>query len=123
MYIIIYGQPIPKKRPRVTQRSGKVWTYTPQQSADYARSVKNLARNAAFREHLTAIPKEAPVKLSIKFVVHGKSTSTPDIVNLAAQIADAVEGVFYDNDSQIVELHCFKQHGAKPRAYINVESA
>ena len=122
MDLIVYGQPVPKKRPRTTRQGGKTWTYTPEQSAEYARAVKLLAKNAAVLNRLTPIPKGNPVKLSIKFTVKGKSTSTPDIVNLAAQIADAVEGIFYDNDSQVVELHCFKQHGAKPRVYIKAEA-
>lgn len=118
MELIVEGQPVPKARPRVTYRQGKVWAYTLDQVRAYQEEVRMLAFN--MRERV--IPRDTPVRLRVTFILKGKETSRPDVVNLAATIADALEGVWYEDDSQIAELQCRKRQGPHPRAIITVEA-
>ena len=59
-------------------------------------------------------PKSLP-----KRVVH--HVKKPDADNLAKAIKDAMRGVVYKDDSQIVELIVRKQYGDPPRVVIAVE--
>ena len=67
------------------------------------------------------IPVGTPVRMRVTFTLEKKPTDTPDIVNLVALIADTLEGVWYDNNSQIVELQCRKVMGDHAKAYITVD--
>lgn len=44
----------------------------------------------------------------------------PDLDKLARAALDAMTNVVYSDDSQVVELHCFKAYG-KPRVEVRVE--
>ncbi|MBA7686737.1 hypothetical protein ES703_95192 [subsurface metagenome] len=76
----------------------------------------------AYNVNPVPIAKGVPVRLRVTFVVKGDPTSTPDLVNLASSIADALQRVWYEDDSQIVELQCRKRKGRHPRAQIWVEA-
>lgn len=41
-------------------------------------------------------------------------TRKPDLDKLTRSIKDALTGVIYNDDSQIVGLHCFKEYGDEP---------
>ena len=116
MQLIVIGQPVPKARPRFTSQRRHT-AYTPERTAAYEEEVRSLAYNV----NRVPLPKGTPLRLRVTFVLRGKATSTPDLVNLAASIADALQGVWYDDDSQIVELQCRKRQGRHPRAIIGVE--
>jgi len=120
MEIVVVGQPVPKARPRVTYRGGRAWAYTPNQVRDYQQFVKSLAFNARAGRDL--IPRDIPVRLRLTFILQGKGISRPDLVNLASAIADALEGVWYEDDAQITELQCRKRQGDHPRTMISVEA-
>lgn len=120
MEIVVVGQPVPKARPRVTYKGGRAWAYTPKEVRDYQQLVASLAFNERAGRDL--IPRDIPVRLRVTFVLQGKGTSRPDLVNLASAIADALEGVCYEDDAQIAELQCRKRQGDHPRAMISVEA-
>ena len=119
MRLIIQGQPIPKLRARTVRRDGKSITYTPDPSASYQEMVRVLALN----EGMEMIPQGVPVRLRVTFVMGKKDVAKrPDIINLVALIADALNKVCYWDDSQIVELQCRKSAGhIHPRTMIDVE--
>jgi Holliday junction resolvase RusA-like endonuclease len=119
----ILGEPISKARARTTSQGGKTWSYNPERSKGYASMITVLMRNKRQLGLIQKIEKPNPVRLRLHFFVSSKATSTPDIVNLAAQIADALEEICYDNDSQIVDLACKKSKSNKPRVLIEVTSA
>lgn len=54
---------------------------------------------------------------------HGaiRPTKTPDIDNLMKAIQDALNGVAYVDDKQIVEEHSYKWYSEKPRVEIELE--
>jgi len=130
-YIVIPGKPIGKGRPRVTKNG----TYTPKTTKDYQNKVAAIAELEADNyfmhdEPLVAtilcyypIPKSMP-KYKRNMVEEGKlyPIVKPDLDNVAKAILDALNGVVYKDDNQIVELHIKKLYSDNPRAVVKIES-
>ena len=114
------GDPVPQSRPRVT-RSGHVY---------YADRIVRYRREVVLAARAARLPlREGPVWLGIEAVFqrpkgHYKKTnvradaaafpfSRGDCSNLAKGIEDALLGVAYKDDSQVVEL-TVRKRWAKP---------
>lgn len=123
------GEPVGKGRPRFT-RSGH--TYTPQKTANY----ETLMR-LAFQENFPDFaPWECPVEvymtayLSIPKSFSKKKhqqavdqlirpTRKPDTDNLA-KCKDALNGVAWKDDSQVVTEHVMKYYSDRPRLEVEI---
>lgn len=128
MNIIIPGEPIPKGRPRMT-RTGH--TYTPARTRRYEKAIADAWREQS-GEHLTGAIRAAirayfKIPSSQKKAVQEKMgaglirpTKRPDLDNII-KILDALNGLAYDDDSQIVEIRAEKFYGTEPRLEINLE--
>lgn len=105
----IRGVPVPQARPRVAMRDGKAHGYTPARCRNWQQLVAMQATHFA-----PATPLTGPLGLELKFVLpRPKSVSVkrrpypctkPDLDNLIKGVTDALEGLFYSSDSQIVQL-------------------
>lgn len=63
-------------------------------------------------------PLETPVALNIIFYV---KNNRADIDNMLKALLDCMTGIVYKDDSQIIELHCFKEIDKEnPRTVIQV---
>lgn len=119
---------VPKGRPRTTFKDGRAITYTPPRSRIYAKEARTQALSEWNKQNVAPIPYPQPVKMEITFVLNRQATARPDIINLASQIADSLQGdkknkpIAYDDDSQIVELHLYKVKGREPRTEVTVEA-
>lgn len=122
------GRPIGKQRPRVTKYS----TYTPQKTVDYENLVKWSCKNKYKDKPLTGpirieitfymyIPKKTS-KVRIKKKCEGSilPTKKPDWDNMAKSITDALNGIAYEDDNQIVEAHIYKKFSMDPRAEVKI---
>lgn len=125
------GKPLGKQRPRVL-KSGV--TYTPKETINYETFVKQLYWEQYHREK----PFQGPVKMSIKayFPIPKSSskkekklmwlglrrpTKKPDIDNIIKIISDALNGLAYDDDKQIVSCTVEKFYSEVPRVEIELE--
>ena len=109
----IVGKVIGKQRPKFSSRGGFVKTYTPDQTVNYENYVKMLWLQSG-QEKLTGniratidadfmIPKSFSKKK--RNALDGAyCPKKPDCDNIAKSILDALNGIAYDDDSQIVEL-------------------
>lgn len=52
-----------------------------------------------------------------------RPTTKPDIDNVQKAVMDALTGVWYVDDSQIVESHVGKWYSENPRVEVTVEEA
>lgn len=113
----IYGKPQPKQRPRVLKRG---FTYTPKETKEYEERIRWAALEAGCWEH------EGPVALDIyayfaipkseKGIEEGDPrTKRPDWDNLGKIVSDALEGVCYKEDSQVVMAKVVKMYSVEPR--------
>lgn len=100
----VYGKPQGKARPRFT-RQGRA--YTPKQTADYERQIKQAYISAGGQ----LISDTAPILICItacfkkaKSNKMDSPTLKPDADNIAKAVCDALNGVAYKDDKQITCL-------------------
>ena len=102
--------PIAKGRPRF---NGK-WAYTPKSTRENALEIATLTISQADGKK----PLEGPLKLNVTFFLkapkrpkHKKYPIVrPDIDNYLKQYLDAVQGIIFKDDSQIVHVECIKEY-------------
>ena len=111
--IVVYANPVPKGRPRVALRGKFPIVYTPKATRD----AEDAFLSQAMKKRPEA-PLEGPLSVSISFFkIKPKSyskkitlwTQKPDLDNLVKLVLDALNKVFYVDDSQIVEIKCGKE--------------
>lgn len=102
-------KPVPKGRPRHT-RSGH--TFTPART----REAEKVVSEAAIAAMNGAEPLAVPISLKVEFFFRqAKSNKTifhtqvPDLDNLTKLVSDAMNGIVFKDDSQIVLLTAVKQ--------------
>lgn len=127
--LTIPGEPVAKGRPRVTRYG----TYTPEKTKNYETLVKELY----FVEHgqtlldgelsidikaYFRIPKSASKKRK-RLMASGdmRPVKRPDWDNVGKIVTDALNGVAYDDDSQIVSASVEKYYSEEPRTEIKIE--
>lgn len=130
----IPGAPVAKARPRVT-RTGHA--YTPKKTSDYEKLVQIYAKQEMAVQRLN--PVVDAVKLTVeaffpipsswtkakqKKALEGdlEHTSKPDIDNLCKAVQDAMNGIVYKDDSQIVLVVGSKAYASEPRVEVTVET-
>ena len=124
-----YGEPVAKGRARST-RSGK--HYTPRKTV--------IAEEAIRLQSVSSKPKaalESPINLKNTFfrsiprswsnkkqflALEGNvyPVSKPDISNTVKTVEDALNKIYWNDDSQIVDLNTKKRYAAEPRTEIIV---
>lgn len=131
MKLIIPGKPMGKQRPRVL-KSGI--TYTPKETANYEVYIKQLFAT----EYKMHKPKEGPLIMRItayfpipqstsksKKVAMERGdirpTKKPDIDNIIKIIADALNGLAYLDDKQIVSCTVEKYYSSVPSVHVELE--
>lgn len=116
----VYGLPVPQGRPRAfVAPGGHASVYDPKKSKDW----KNLVRAQVIAAERPAEPWAGAVKLWLMFylprplslpkkVIH--HIKRPDCDNLAKAVKDALRGLLYRDDSQVIALLVEKQYGPTP---------
>lgn len=123
------GRPVGKARPRVTR-----WgTYTPKRTKDYEDAVKQ-----AYKSVYKDGPIKGPIRIEITFYMYiPKNTSQvrtkakiedeilptkrPDFDNMTKCITDALNGLAFEDDNQVVEAHIYKKFSDEPRAEVEIQ--
>lgn len=107
----IPGQPVPWQRPGKGLHGHR---YTQPQSRQYQETIRAAARNAGVRE-----PTEEPVWLALAF--YRASAQRCDLDNLVKQVKDALNGIAWDDDSQVHALTASKHVDPKrPRCEVAI---
>jgi Holliday junction resolvase RusA-like endonuclease len=94
----IPGEPVPKARPRVYGRRA----ITPKRTLDAEQRI----RQAFHERYPGSTPNEGNVELSACFYMN--KTGRPDLDNLLKLVMDALNGLAYQDDSQVVRFHASK---------------
>ena len=132
----IYGEPVPKGRPRFARRGNFVSTYTPTKTKTYEDEVHYMAACAMGSskplegavEAYICITHAIPASYSKKrkeACLSGleKHIKKPDLDNTAKAIIDGMAGVVMKNDSQITSLHITKLYGEIGKVEVLVREA
>lgn len=106
-------EPVPKGRPRLS-RSGIA--YTPAKTRAFEKSVRILAE----RLYKNQFPMVGPLRVLISFELsRPKSVKEksrpfpcvkPDLDNQVKGVLDALNGVIWEDDAQICDLHAIKNY-------------
>lgn len=111
--------PVPQARPRFfVRRSGLkhfVGAYDPAKCKSFKEVIAWYAKLKAMEHGLKkALKDPISIKLIFQMGENGKEkyhTKRPDIDNLAKAVKDALKGIIYADDSQIVEAYICKSYG------------
>lgn len=135
IYFVIDGETIPKGRPKFSTKNGVYRSYTPQKTIDYEEHVRESYRAEyplptmpfgkddpleVVTNFYFAIPKATPKSKILKFLTVLRPTKRPDLDNLYKSLTDALNGVCYPDDSQIVTAHIHKLWSESPKAEITI---
>lgn len=122
----VEGNPVGKQRARYAKRGNFVQTYTPEKTRTY----ESLIKDAAIVAMGASEPLETPVSLYLYIRVPIPTSATkkrleaiskgdekpikkPDASNVLKSVEDAMNGVVYKDDSQIVNIHVTKVYSSQ----------
>lgn len=124
------GEPVPQPRPRVSTRGGFARAYVPKKHAvhAYRDAVAAAARAAGAGTHgepvsvvidlVFARPKSHMRKSGVK--PDAPVLPRADIDNTAKAVLDALNGVAWDDDSQVQRLVVEKSYGTEARTTVRI---
>ena len=127
----IHAAPVGKARPRVTSHG----TYTPKKTRDYEKLVQleyhkqcgEYFGEKALIVDITAnfqIPKSKPKTIRQEMLAGRiRPTSKPDCDNIAKAVLDALNGIAYHDDSQVVCLAVGKWYSDAPCVHVSIKEA
>lgn len=138
MMFEIIGTPRGKGRPRFYNAGKFIKTYTPKETASYENLVKLSYVQAAQLTGEKIIDKNVPIKVTINCLFElpqswskkRKATACwcskkPDCDNIAKSILDALNGIAFYDDSQVVQLSVNKTYvineSQGPRTFVYLE--
>jgi len=130
----VEGTPIGKGRPKFARRGNFVSAYTPTKTRDYESIIAQAAKNAM----LFAEPLKTPVAAYIYVTVpvptsypkwrkemclkgFQRPCKRPDLDNILKAYLDAMNGIVYDDDTQVVSLHSTKVYGTEGRVEVMIK--
>jgi Holliday junction resolvase RusA-like endonuclease len=123
----VEGTPVAKGRPKFARRGNFVSTYSPQKTVQYEAKVREAGKAAMGSQE----PLETPLSLYLYIRVPIPASTTkkvlqeihagrvkpikrPDCDNVLKAVSDALNGVCYKDDSQIINIHCTKVYATIP---------
>ena len=125
------GSPVAKGRARAFKRGNHIGHYTPATTANYENLVKLVAVDGMKGKQI--ITGSASVTLDLFFQIPGswskkkkvaalngdiRPTVKPDIDNICKALCDAVNGIVWQDDKQVVEMVIGKYYSDKPCAVV-----
>lgn len=130
----IPGEPVGKGRPRFAKVGNFTRAFTPEKTVNFENLVKmawkvlenkpiysRYAQLGMKIEARFSIPKSAS-KRAVKEMISGIQcpTKRPDIDNVVKAVADALNGLAYADDSQIVYVVASKAYSETPETIVTI---
>lgn len=122
-----------KGRPRLTTRGGFAHAYTPAKTRDFERTVAMYANRAMSGYPPIASGRAVSIQIAVSLVpplsMSKKRRSAlfgafcvkkPDVDNVAKAILDAMNGIVYEDDSQVAGLVIKKFYAEKDEINIKI---
>lgn len=105
----VKGKVIGAARPRVTSKG----TYIPKRTRDYRKLIQESFKSVCGQKLTGALsvsihvyrklPKGRPKKVFSEHDIY-----KPDVDNISKNVLDALNGLAFEDDKQVVDLHCTK---------------
>jgi Holliday junction resolvase RusA-like endonuclease len=132
----IYGEPVPKGRPRFSTRGKFPVAYTPEKTKNYESDVGMMAKAAmgsseplegaleAFIYVTFPVPASYSKKRTEACLGNSeKHTKKPDLDNVIKSVIDGMDKIVFENDSQITSIHSTKVYGEVAKVEVVVRQA
>lgn len=122
MLITLYGDCQPQARPRLFKRFGRSYVYSPKKGQEsYIQQLKLKKPK---------VPLTGAIDVEIKFYIKRPKSVTekkrpypivkPDLDNLAKGVLDAMNKLFFIDDSQIIKLNLSKEYAVNSKTEVIV---
>lgn len=125
LFFTVEGTPVGKGRPKFARRGNFVTAYTPTKTRTY----ESLIAEAAKKAMGTSEPLQTPIAAYIYITVpipqsypkkrrdaclngFERPCKKPDCDNILKAFFDAMNGIVYKDDCQIVSIHAAKNYGS-----------
>lgn len=131
--LIIPGQPIGKGRARTVRNkyTGNVHSFTPEKTASYENLIKTIAMQhfeqpckseiildiSAYYQIPTSASKTKKTQMLCGEI---KPLTKPDLSNVIKSVEDALNGVAYFDDNQIIKIAADKRYDDNPRVEVKI---
>ncbi len=132
----IYGEPVPKGRPRFSTRGKFPVAYTPEKTKNYESDVGMMAKSAmgaseplegaleAFIYVTFPVPASYSKKRTEACLIDSeKHTKRPDLDNVVKAVLDGMSDIVFLSDSQITSIHATKVYGEVAKVEVVVRQA
>ena len=132
----IYGEPVPKGRPRFSTRGKFPVAYTPEKTKNYESDVGMMAKAAmgasepleGALEAFIYVTFPVPASYSKKRTEACLSDSEkhikkPDLDNVVKAVLDGMSDIVFLSDSQITSIHATKVYGEVAKVEVMVRQA
>jgi len=133
----IPGPPVGKGRPRMTARHGIARSYTPAKTVAYEQLVReawlHAGSHAVFPPDVPlwvwvhawfAVPKSASKARRAALLDRGWCLKKPDGDNILKVVTDALNGIAYHDDAQVVDARVLKRYtDGEPRVVVKIGAA
>ena len=119
MIVTVEGTIVAKARPRVCRYG----TYTPKKTKDYEQLIRNnyMAQDGTFFEKGIPVqisikaykkPPKSTTKKNLKLIEQGLFlwVNKPDIDNICKSVLDALNGIAYADDGQVIKIRASKEY-------------
>lgn len=127
----IDGKPRGKERPRSRRFKNFITTYTPKNTIQYENHIKKTYLNSVgtvklqgpLQATVTAIfspPESISRKKKQKLLEQKFYTKKPDCDNIEKIVFDALNGLAYNDDSQICDVYTKKRYGEIPMVRVSL---
>ena len=127
----VYGKPEPQGSMKAFMRKGARFPVVTSDNKDlksYRQNLSVVALERCAAEGFNPIPKKTPVEIDLTFYFnrpaskskHAEFTVKPDLDKLMRAVGDALTGICFEDDSQIVYAIIRKRYGSPERTIIEV---
>jgi Holliday junction resolvase RusA-like endonuclease len=129
----VYGEPVAKGRARFCVRKGFAMAYTPKATREAEGDFRSQSLPYRPKEIITGairlsivVYKPTPKSFSKKKAAEAEAgdimpITRPDFDNYAKLVCDALNGVFWKDDSQIVDCRVIKRYSVTPQVTVELE--
>lgn len=135
IFFTVPGVVAPKGRPKFARRGNFTVTYTPEKTASYENLVKVKAQEAmqGHEMHTGPVSVEIVMALPVPKSWSKKNTAAalqggiaptkkPDTDNCIKAIFDAMNGIVFKDDSQVVVITARKFYAMSPNTLVQIKS-
>ena len=126
--------PVPQGRPRFTRQGH---AFDPPKSRKFKSELAKIAKEQLTEQTFYA-SKHVPIEVDLRFYIpllksfnknkremalkgYLRPPTRPDIDNYIKGTLDSLNGLFWEDDGQIVELHAGKYYSDKPRIEMEIK--